>query len=131
MEKLTCLSNFRERRTPSALLTFLHMLNPLINFICWKLLFCILCVFSHVDNLNNVFEALWHIYYYQWKIPDFLPVEKLTKQLCGLKFHMFFSDVTYTHIICASRYTHDKNFLPSLISEPTAGSLALTIQEFH
>lgn len=131
MEKLMWLSDFRERRTPSALLTFLHMLNPLINFICWKLLFCILCVFSHVDNLNNVFEDLWHIYYYQWKIPDFLPVEKLTKHLCSLKFHMFSSDVTYTHIICASRYTYDKNFLPSLISEPTACSLVLTIQEFH
>lgn len=124
------LRDFRERRTPSALLTFLHMLNPLINFICWKMLFCILCVFSHADNLNNVFEALWHIYY-QWKIPDFLPVEKLTKQLCSLKFHMFFSDVTYTHIICASRYMYNKNFLPCLISDPTAGSLVLSIREFH
>lgn len=89
-------------------------------------------VYFHMWTIWTMFLKLYGIYIIiSGKIPDFLPVEKLTKQLCGLKFHMFFSDVTYTHIICASRYTYDKNFLPSLISEPTAGSLVLTIQEFH
>lgn len=53
-------------------------------------------------------------------ISDFIPVEKLTKQLCSFKFYMFLSDVTHMHVICAFRYTCVKNFVPNLISEPTA-----------
>ena len=54
------------------------------------------------------------------KCSYFIPVEKLTKQLCGFKFYMFLSDVTHIHVICTFRYTCVKNFVPSLISKPTA-----------